>query len=64
MKTKIITPLCTPVLSCSLVFSLSITTVAPVLAQTAMDTTILVANDPNSRINLRSGPSIVSRSLG
>ncbi|ACB49851.1 hypothetical protein cce_0500 [Crocosphaera subtropica ATCC 51142] len=44
--------------------TLSITSVFPGLAQTAIDETILVANDPNSRINLRSQPSVNSASLG
>ncbi|MEA5511878.1 SH3 domain-containing protein [Crocosphaera sp. UHCC 0190] len=65
MKTKkTITELLTIVLSSVIVFSLPITMSSQVLAQTNIDSAILRSNDPNSRINLRSGPSISTKNLG
>ncbi|MDJ0597621.1 MAG: SH3 domain-containing protein [Crocosphaera sp.] len=63
-KKTIINSLFRLLLSCLLGLTLSMTAVFPGLAQTAIDQTILVANDPNSRINLRSGPTVNSASLG
>ncbi len=51
-------------LSCFFGLTLSLTGVFPGLAQIAITQTTLITKDPNSRINLRSGPSINSTSLG